>query len=265
LGSTQLKYALLSFALFLERCILKRGAGLSSDALALGKLWHTLLEIGRDRFGEIAHLAPAEHCTPTTGGLSTKKETKAWVESLGPGAIVLTPAVSDTLGKMWDGFQRNSAAVELHESAVHREASIRWESTAGVLVRCRPDLICEGGRLVDFKTTGKPNILRDFRFAVRDYHYGLSAALYEQGCLMAGLAEPPMLFVVTATVEPFSTQVLTLPPAFMDFSRRQLDTVLEAIAARRESDNWLEEGYGQVNELVMPGFGDRSMDRDYTE
>jgi hypothetical protein len=71
-----------------------------------------------------------------------------------------------------------------------------------------------------------------------------------------------MVFVATSTVEPFTTQVLTLPPAYMDFCRSRLDAVLEDIARRRESDNWLEEGYGKVNELVMPGFGG---DRSFTE
>jgi hypothetical protein len=254
-GSTQIKLAERSASLFHENCILGQGPDQSSDALTLGRLWHTLRELGNDKFGEFAHLAPPEHCTPTTGGLSTKKETKAWVESLGPDAVVLTPALSDTLGKMWDGFVRNSAAVELEEKVVDREPSLRWESTGGVKVRCRPDAITSDGRLVDYKTTSCAVILKEFPLSVRKYGYGLSAALYEQGCLMAGLAEPPMQFVVTSTVFPFRTQVLTLPPAYMEWARRRLEQVLEDIAARQASGNWDEDGYGMVNELVMPGFG----------
>jgi hypothetical protein len=67
-----------------------------------------------------------------------------------------------------------------------------------------------------------------------------------------------MVFVVTQTVEPFLTQVITLPPVFMDWARRRLDELLTDISRRRATGDWLEDGYGRVNELTMPGFGDRS-------
>jgi hypothetical protein len=64
-----------------------------------------------------------------------------------------------------------------------------------------------------------------------------------------------MVFVVTSTVSPYETQVLHLPPAYMDWCRRRLDTVLEDIARRRRDGDWLPVGYGRVNEITMPGFG----------
>jgi hypothetical protein len=256
LGSTQIKLAE-SATRFFNAVELGQTSDSKSDALRLGSAWHTLKEIGPDLFAERAVTASEEHCTPG-GGLSTKKATKEWQASLPPDAIILTPEMGETLGRMKDGFDRNPAAVELEESIVHREVSIRWESTAGVLARCRPDCICEGGRLVDWKSTSEANILKDFSRSVRTYGYGISAALYEQGCVVAGLADPPMVFVVTQTVEPFLTQVITLPPVFMDWARRRLDELLTDIARRRATGDWLEDGYGKVNELTMPGFGDRS-------
>jgi hypothetical protein len=255
LGSTQIKLAE-SATRFFNAVELGRTSDSKSQALQLGSAWHTLREIGSDLFAERAVTAPEEHCT-ASGGLSTKKATKEWLATLAPDAIILSPDMGETLGRMKDGFDRNPAAVELQESIVHQEVSIRWESTAGVKVRCRPDAICEGGRLVDWKSTSEVNILKDFSRSVRTYGYGLSAALYEQGCVVAGLAEPPMVFVVTQTVEPFLTQVITLPPVFMDWARRRLDELLTDIARRRATGDWMEDGYGKVNELTMPGFGDR--------
>jgi hypothetical protein len=67
-----------------------------------------------------------------------------------------------------------------------------------------------------------------------------------------------MHFIVTQTVHPYLTQVVTLPPVYMDWARRRLDELLTDIARRRATGDWIEDGYGIVNELTMPGFGDRS-------
>jgi len=255
LGSTQIRLAE-SATRFFNTVELGRVSDTKSAALQLGSAWHTLREIGPEAFAERAVVASEEHCT-AGGALSTKKPTKDWLATLSPDAIVLTPEMGETLGRMKDGFDRNPAAVELEDSICHREVSIRWESTAGVKVRCRPDAICDGGRLVDWKSTSESSILKDFSRSVRNYQYGISAALYEQGSVVAGLAEPPMVFVVTQTVEPYLTQVLTLPQSYMDWARRRLDELLTDIARRRATGDWLEDGYGKVNELTMPGFGDR--------
>jgi hypothetical protein len=228
-----------------------------SAALQLGSAWHTLREIGYDPFCERAITAPEEHCT-ASGGLSTKKATKDWLAGLSPDAIILSPEMGEILGKMQDRFGLNPKAVELEEDILHREASIRWESTAGVMVRCRPDFVGKGGQLGDYKTTSEKNILKDWSRSVRTYGYGISAALYEQGAVVSGLAEPPMHYVVTQTVHPYLTQVVTLPPVYMDWARRRLDELLTDIARRRATGDWIEDGYGIVNELTMPGFGDRS-------
>jgi hypothetical protein len=255
LGSTQIRLAE-SATVFHDNVEMGWGSDSKSAALQLGSAWHTLREIGYDQFSERAVTAPEEHCT-ASGGLSTKKATKEWLATLPPDAIILSPEMGEILGKMHDRFVRNSQAVELEEDILHREASIRWESTAGVMARCRPDFICNSGQLGDYKTTSEKNILKDWARSVKLYGYGISAALYEQGCVVSGMAEPPMQFVVTQTVHPFLTQVITLPPSYMDWARRRLDELLTDIARRRATGDWMEDGYGKVNELTMPGFGDR--------
>ena len=255
LGSTQIRLAE-SATVFHDAVELGGSQDSKSSAMQLGSAWHTLREIGYDPFCERAITAPEVHCT-AGGGLSTKKATKEWQATLPPDAIILSPEMGEILGKMHDRFVRNSQAVELEEDILHREASIRWESTAGVMVRCRPDFIGNNGQLGDYKTTSEKNILKDFARSVRTYQYGISAALYEQGCVVSGMAEPPMHFVVTQTVAPYLTQVITLPPNYMDWARRRLDELLTDIARRRATGDWMEDGYGRVNELTMPGFGDR--------
>jgi hypothetical protein len=253
LGSSDLKVGEESPPLFHERVDLGVNAASDSAALELGKLWHTLRELGDDQFAERVTVAPDSMITQS-GALSTRQEAKDWLASQA-GKIVVTPVQADTLGKMRERFLENEAAVRLDQTVTLKEVSIRWVSTAGVQVKCRPDAICEGGVLVDWKSTKEQYPLRTFSHAVTRYGYGLSAALYEQGCVLAGLADPPMVFVVTSTVSPYETQVLHLPPAYMDWCRRRLDTVLEDIARRRRDGDWLPVGYGRVNEITMPGFG----------
>lgn len=258
LGSSQIKLADKSPQLFDARVNRQLGGSQQSDALALGSIWHTLCEIGHEEFGDRVVLLPPTHCTPT-GGVSTKRETKEFLASLPENAIALTQEWSDTLEKMWANFVANSAALELHESASIRECSVRWTSAAGVKVRCRPDFITEDGRLGDYKSTREAHPRKSFGHSVKEYGYGISAALYEQGCVLAGIADPPMHFVVSSTVFPYETQVLTLPPAYMDFARRRLDELLTEIAERKATGNWLPDGYGQVCELDMPGYGARGV------
>jgi hypothetical protein len=254
-GSTQIRLAE-SATVFHDAVEMGGMPDSKSAALQLGSAWHTLREIGYDPFCERAITAPEEHCT-ASGGLSTKKATKDWLATLPPDAIILSPEMGEILGKMQDRFGLNPKAVELEEDILHREASIRWESTAGVMVRCRPDFVGNNGQLGDYKTTSEKNILKDWSRSVRTYGYGISAALYEQGAVVSGLAEPPMHFIVTQTVHPYLTQVVTLPPVYMDWARRRLDELLTDIARRRATGDWIEDGYGIVNELTMPGFGDR--------
>lgn len=253
-GSSDLRLGSKSPVLFHERVELGLPTAASDSAsLKLGSLWHTLRELGDDAFAERAVVAPAKYST-AGGELSTKPEAKAWLAEQ-EGKIVLTQGQSDTLGKMRERFLANAAAVQLDESAAVREPSIRWVGPYGMKLKCRPDLITTAGHLVDWKSTSEQYPLETFCWSVKKFDYGLAAALYEQGCTVAGLADPPMVFVVTSTIEPYETQVLTLPAAYMDYCRRRLDAVLRDIARRREEGDWLPVGYGRVNEITMPGFG----------
>jgi hypothetical protein len=51
----------------------------------------------------------------------------------------------------------------------------------------------------------------------------------------------------------------------MDWARSRLEQLLTDIAARLKSGDWTREGYGEVHEIAMPGFGDRGMGSGYVE
>ena len=256
LGSTDLKTLEQSAHVFR---LLRDGEKTRPDtaSLALGRLWHTLLDLTPEVFGERSVVVPNKFCL-ASGGVSTKKEAKEFLASLPDEAIPVTPEASEQLGRMLDLFQANAAAWDIYENLAHQEVSIFWE-WGGVAVKCRPDAITGEGVLVDWKSTSEANPLADFGRSVRKFGYGLSAALYEEGCRVAGLASPPMHFVVTSTTS-FETQVLTLPPAYTANCRDRLLDLLSEYVEREESNNWMPNGYGEINEIEMWGYG-KQMER----
>lgn len=232
-----------------------------SAALALGKLWHDLLDMGPEVFGGRSRLVPGELVT-ASGAMSTGKEAKAWLAELPPDAIPLTPDISDALGKMLEQFQANSAAWDIYANRLHQEVSIFWEWD-GVEVKCRPDCISDGGLLADWKSTRDENPERQFGKAVNLFGYGLSAALYEEGCRVCGLAEPPMHFVVSSTTWPHETCVMTLPPECTRYWHDRLVQLLAEYRQRSEANDWTPRHYGEVVEIDLwwPGKGSSSVDR----
>ena len=221
-----------------------------SSSLSLGRKWHDLLDLGPDVFGNRSVVVPDQYCTGS-GALSTKKDAKEWLASLPEDAITLTPEESGQLGRMWDGFQNNGASWDIYENLKHQEISIFWE-WGGVPVKCRPDAITHSGQLVDWKSTREGNPLKDFRKAVANFGYGISAALYEEGCRVAGLADPPMYFVATSTVS-YETQVMTLPKTYVTECRDKLLKLLAEYVTRTEENHWLPTGYGDIHEIEMWG------------
>ena len=249
LGSTAIKWLKESFS---NR---HRVRHLKSQGISDGQHWHTLLDLGPEAFGNRAVVAPEEYCL-ASGGISTKKDAKEWIASLPEDAIPLTPRTSDLLGKMLDQFQQNSASWEIYESLHEQEISVFWQ-WMGVPVKARPDAITRCGRLIDWKSTSDPDPKRQFGRAVERYGYGLSAALYEEGCRISGLCESDMWFVVSSTTS-YETQVMRLPPAYLAKCRDDLMLLLEQIAEREQSRNWLPEGYGEVIEIPMWGYSSSS-------
>jgi hypothetical protein len=224
----------------------------SSAALNLGKLWHSLLDLSPEVFGERSVVGAAE-LFRADGSPSTKKDSKEWFDSLPADAIPISPDTSDQLGRMLDMFQQNAAAWDIYESREIQEVSVFWDLN-GVRTKCRPDCISDG-MLVDWKSTSEQAPLQTFGRAVKRYGYGLSAALYEEGCRVAGLSSSPMHFVVTSTVWPYETQVLTLPPSYTAQCREDLLDLVEDYKARHTDGNWLPKGYGEVNEISVWGHG----------
>ena len=227
---------------YCRRLFLEPDEGGTSVALTLGTHWHSIRELGWKRWeNEAAILTPDEFVT-ASGAVSTSKAARAWRDDF-PDRTPVTPLEHVKLRRMSEMFDANSAAVKYEADAAHREPSIRWRD-GSVGLRVRPDLVTKSGRLVDYKTISDANPLSSFRFNVRKYCYGLSDVLYQRGCEQAGLAEGPMVFVVTSTVAPYSTQVFSqLDESTRGYWDVRLDELIEEL--RNLTHDVLPIGYGR--------------------
>ena len=144
----------------------------------------------------------------------------------------------------------NSLAWSLYSERTHAEVSIFFELN-GLGVKCRPDMISMGGLLCDYKCTRKKDILKTFPSVVREYQYGLSEALYVEGCRQAGIASPPMHFIVFSLAN-FECQVMTLPRSYVRAEHDRLLRLIDDYQRRRDTGDWdTREGYGKSHEMQM--------------
>jgi diphthamide synthase (EF-2-diphthine--ammonia ligase) len=180
----------------------------------------------------------------------SKRKSKEFLESIPEGKRVVTHKVAHDVARCFDELMNNSLAWSLYTERTHAEVSIFFELN-GLGVKVRPDLISMGGILCDYKCTRKKDILKTFPSVVREYQYGLSEALYVEGCRQAGIASPPMNFIVFSLAN-YECQVMTLPRSYIRSEHDRLLRLIDDYQRRQETGDWeTREGYGTVHEMQM--------------
>jgi hypothetical protein len=215
-----------------------------------GTLVHLVFEIGWEAAADRIKVIPSEHLT-STGLVSTKADTKKWMADQGD-AILVSPQDGEFLGEVKSQCSLNRAVAKLLKDIAHQEVSLRWTRPDGTKLRCRPDAITNGGRVVDYKTTKYRNPARDFWRACTEYQYGLQSALYQEGAAAAGFSGEPLIFVLVSTVSPYTVIAKTLPERFISVGKARLDRAIADISARTSFGDWTPDGYGSCDELYMP-------------
>ena len=222
-------------------------SSLDSHGATTGTNLHDCLH-DADAYGKSTVVAPDE-LSNSDGSLS-KRKSKEFLESVPEGKKVVTHKVAHDVARCFDELMNNSLAWSLYSERTHAEVSIFFELN-GLGVKCRPDMISMGGILVDYKCTRKKDILKTFPSVVREYQYGLSEALYVEGCRQAGIASPPMNFIVFSLAN-FECQVMTLPRSYIRAEHDRLLRLIDDYQRRRDTGDWdTREGYGKSHEMQM--------------
>lgn len=250
LSTSPIKDFLDSPPYFHRRYILQTEPSVSTDAMARGTLVHSVLEMGWDRAADRIKVIPADYLT-ASGAMSSSKDAKKWLADQGD-SLLVTPADAEFLTEVQAQCDLNKAVAKLLADIKHKEVSIRWQRADGTKLKCRPDAITNGGRVIDYKTTKYKNPSRDFHRACVDYKYGLQSALYQEGAAAAGFSGEPLIFVLISTVSPYTVIAKTLPQRFISVGKAQMERAIADIAARTSFGDWTPDGYGSVDELYMP-------------
>jgi exodeoxyribonuclease VIII len=157
-----------------------------------------------------------------------------------------------------ESIKSHRAAMELIESGIASEVSVRWRSIDGDNLRCRPDL-CTDNAWVDLKTTREADILSSFWKSVIDYGYHAQDAHYQSGMEALGMEPRPLIFVVVSTTSPHECHVVTLPQELVAEGRRLLTRTLADIRLRMDLDYWMPDQHGEVVQLPVPAHVMRSV------
>lgn len=248
IGSSLLK-AFRTCTLLFMNTLMSAGSSNTSNSLAFGTHFHNIREVGWERWREERAIITPDDFITASGNISTKKAAKEWMESLKPDQLPLTASDVSKLEKIEEMFWKNDAVARMEKSIAVREPSVRWKEPDWRFgFRVRPDGITEDGIIIDFKTHSEPSPLQSFRYAYKKYQYGLSAALYLEGCRLAGIANKPMQFVVVSTVPPYQTQLIEVDEETQEYWHSELEMLMAEI---QTADLERPRGYGFSHTIKM--------------
>ncbi len=138
---------------------------LTNAGMSFGTAVHAVI-LEPDSYPDLVTICPPEHLTPS-GELSTKKETKAWRESLGHRACILSPFDDARCRHIAAKVRANKYAVSILKDAI-TESEHTCEIAPGVTVKAKVDLIDTGRKVWDLKTIKSLDSIKDH---ARDFAY----------------------------------------------------------------------------------------------
>lgn len=218
-----------------------------TSALAHGSLLHRWLEVGDKFFSEV--VSPPDEMLTDTGLVG--KKAKQWAAENAPEQLLISAKELRQIQREVAAIKGHKAAMELIDSAVAHEISVRWRSPEGDQLRCRPDL-CTEDVWVDLKTTRETDILASFWKSVMSYGYHAQDGHYQWGMEAAGMEARPLHFIVVSTLPPHQCHVVTLPHSLVADGRKVMLRSLADIRLRMDLDYWMPDQHGEVVELPVP-------------
>lgn len=119
--------------------------------------------------------------------------------------IIITNSMFTNALKIAEAVSSNPMATCILDSSTAIEESVFCEDFAGVMRKCRPDIV-SNGVIYDLKTT-KDSSEEAFAATARKYRYHVQAAYYMDVCRDAGVDVIDFGFIVVSTEEPHQCTV----------------------------------------------------------
>lgn len=163
----------------------------------------------------------------------------------------LTAKEGDKVIGMQSAAWAHTTARELLADGWMAESSVfTQDPETGVLVKCRPDLVTNGGAMVDVKKARDARE-RPFASACVNYGYDLKAAFYRDVWQWATGEQPQEYYLLVIEEQPpHAVRVYTMPDDWLKRGRRMYRDALNTYARCVEANDW--PAYGDDAECLMP-------------
>ena len=205
-------------------------------------------------------LFAAEYAQAPAVDRRTKAGKDAWAEAEAEGKTLLSAAD-------WAQIDGMAAAIESHRGASKllgepgslAEASMFWtDPITGTECKCRPDLLCDSGWVVDLKTTDDASPA-SFAKSAWNFRYHVQASWYLDGVREAyRMTAKGFVFIAVEKRPPYAVAIYAADAEMIAAGWREARRCLDLIAECRATGKW--PGYGDtVQMLSLPKWAkDRS-------
>jgi len=202
----------------------------STRAQIIGTLFHT--------FCLEPELAPAIVCKPE-GFTRARKADKEWLaEQEAEGVLVLDKDEWDFIHFARENLYSHPFLKRLLSVPSQRELSLFHEDEAGILRKCRADLLPDSGNvLADLKSTSCTSI-EEFSKSVFEWGYHRGAAWYLDICNALGMDRNVFGFIVASKTAPYAVDWLPLSNRAIEFGRKRYCRALSAYKHYFIHDRW---------------------------
>jgi exodeoxyribonuclease VIII len=171
------------------------------------------------------------------------------------GPRILSPEEWDKARFARDAVFAHPVARQYLAGAHVAERSYVWtDERTGLLCKARPDLTCEGGVLLDVKSTRSTHP-DHFPFHVRDYGLHRQVALYIEGCRAHGVEISEARWIAIEDTAPFEVRCPKVGARTIEIGAMEVREYLATYAYCKSTGVWPgyphEDDFGDLPESIL--------------
>ena len=221
-----------------------------TPAMRFGTLVHTAV-LEPKRFRESFAIEPKVDKRTSAG----KAQLEEFHGSLKPGTILVGDEEAEKLLRILDNLEKHKTAKNVLTGGI-AEASAYWmDANTGVNCKMRPDMMHDGGVIVDVKTT-RDGSLDEFSRSIWNFGYHVQAAVYTDGyATMMSMPREKVefLFVVIENEAPHAISVYHADHALIEKGREKYKLALNRYLECVSKDHW--PGYSEeIESISIPAW-----------
>ena len=148
----------------------------------------------------------------------------------------------------------NNEARALLELPGRFEVPFFADDECGLSLRCKPDKMCDGGLVIDLKTSETGTTPREFAKSVANYGYHIQDYFYRRVLRAPGIHAHQMAFIAVGKTPPYTVDCYTLSDEFLKLAETVVENALTELAERTRSGDWSGRTAGRIIELSPPGW-----------